>query len=86
MRPMPTHLGARILARSAVLAALIMAAMLTVGATTASAQPTLTDPGLRVSTAVTGVLQPTGIAFLGANDFFVSPATGGIGSCGTGPR
>jgi len=33
--------------------------------------PTVTDPNLQVTTVVTGVSQPTGIAFLGANDFFV---------------
>jgi aldose sugar dehydrogenase len=33
--------------------------------------PTLTDPNLRVATVVSGLTQPTGIAFLGSNDFFV---------------
>ena len=48
--PCPRTTAPVILPRSALLAAL------TVGAATASAQPTLTDPGLRVSTVVTGVL------------------------------
>ena len=62
---MPTALGARLLTRSAFFTAL------TVGAATAWAQPTLTDPGLRITTVVSGLSQPTGIAFLGANDFLV---------------
>ncbi|MFL6447562.1 MAG: PQQ-dependent sugar dehydrogenase [Bryobacteraceae bacterium] len=33
--------------------------------------PTLADPNLQVTTVITGLSQPTGIAFLGPNDFFV---------------
>jgi glucose/arabinose dehydrogenase len=43
-------------------------------AVTASAQPnapSLVDPNLRVRTVVTGLNQPTSMAFLGANDLFV---------------
>jgi glucose/arabinose dehydrogenase len=36
-----------------------------------AATPTLTDPNLQVTTVVSGLDQPTGIAFLGPNDFFV---------------
>jgi len=35
------------------------------------AVPSLTDPNLQVTSAVSGLTQPTGIAFLGPNDFFV---------------
>lgn len=36
-----------------------------------AATPTLTDPNLRVTTVITGLSQPTGMVFLGPNDFFV---------------
>lgn len=37
----------------------------------ASAVPSLTDPNLVVSTVVSGLVQPTCLAFIGANDFLV---------------
>jgi aldose sugar dehydrogenase len=36
-----------------------------------AAVPSLTDPGLQVTTVLSGLAQPTGIAFLGPNDFLV---------------
>src|SRR5436305_14722919 len=33
--------------------------------------PTLADPNLQVTTVITGLSQPTAIAFLGPNDLFV---------------
>lgn len=36
-----------------------------------SANPTLTDPALQVTTVVSGLSQPTGIVFLGPGDFLV---------------
>jgi glucose/arabinose dehydrogenase len=45
----------------------------------AAAQPTVVDPNLAVRTAVSGLDQPTSIAFLGANDMFVlEKATGKV--------
>jgi len=37
----------------------------------ASAAPSLTDPGLTVSTVVTGVIQATSMAFIGPDDFLI---------------
>jgi uncharacterized repeat protein (TIGR01451 family) len=37
----------------------------------AAISPTMLDPNLTVSTVVSGLAQPTGLAFLGANDFLV---------------
>jgi glucose/arabinose dehydrogenase len=37
----------------------------------------LRDPGLAVSTTISGLNQPTGMAFLGANDFFVTEKASG---------
>jgi len=34
-------------------------------------EPTLVDPNLRVRTVITGLAQPTSMAFIGANDFLV---------------
>jgi uncharacterized protein (TIGR03118 family) len=43
------------------------------------AGPTMVDPNLRVSTLVSGLDQPTSMAFLGPNDFFVlEKATGKV--------
>jgi uncharacterized repeat protein (TIGR01451 family) len=39
--------------------------------TTQSSGPSLLDPNLSVQTVVTGLSQPTSIAFIGTNDFFV---------------
>ena len=47
-----------------------LAMMLQAGAAFA-VNPTLTDSNLQVTTVVTGVSQPTGMAFLGPSDFFV---------------
>ena len=41
------------------------------------ASPSMTDPNLMVSTVVSGLNQPTSMAFLGANDFFVLERTTG---------
>ncbi len=38
---------------------------------TQSSGPSMTDPNLTVQTVVTGLSQPTSMAFIGANDFFV---------------
>jgi glucose/arabinose dehydrogenase len=47
--------------------------------TASVAAPTLLDPMLGVTTAASGLLQPTGVAFLGANDMFVTEkATGRV--------
>ena len=35
------------------------------------AQPAMVDPNLSVRTVVTGLTEPTGMAFLGPNDFLV---------------
>src|SRR5688572_28596831 len=51
-------------------AAAIGAAAVIAGAT-AHAQPTLSDPGLAVTTAASGLAQPIGIAFIGAGDMLV---------------
>src|SRR4051794_12837042 len=41
--------------------------------------PTLADPNLRVTSVVTGLSQPTGIAFLGPNDFLaIEKASGQV--------
>lgn len=37
----------------------------------AAVSPTMLDPNLTVSTVVSGLVQPTSLAFLGVNDFFV---------------
>src|SRR6185436_15308744 len=42
-----------------------------------AASPSMTDPNLMVSTVVSGLNQPTSMAFLGANDFFVLERTTG---------
>jgi aldose sugar dehydrogenase len=39
--------------------------------TTQSSGPSMTDPNLMVHTVVTGLSQPTSLAFIGGNDFFV---------------
>ena len=38
-------------------------------------EPTLVDPNLRVRTVVENLDQPTSMAFLGADDFFVLAST-----------
>jgi len=41
--------------------------------------PTLTDPSLQITTVISGVSQPTGMAFLGPNDFLlIEKATGQV--------
>ncbi|MCE9550420.1 MAG: PQQ-dependent sugar dehydrogenase [Betaproteobacteria bacterium] len=50
------------------LTGLFCSTLLPVGA---SAAPTLTDPNLGVSTVVTGISQPTSMAFIGRNDFLI---------------
>ena len=47
-----------------------LAMMLQAGAAFA-VNPTLTDSTLQVTAVVTGVSQPTGMAFIGSDDFFV---------------
>jgi aldose sugar dehydrogenase len=45
----------------------------------ASAAPALTDPALTVTTVVSGIAQPTGMAFIGPNDFLIlERATGQV--------
>ena len=43
----------------------------------ASVSPTMVDPNLTVTTVVQGLNQPTSLAFIGANDFFVLEKTTG---------
>src|SRR4051794_25490403 len=50
---------------------LLVPLLLTVSQRAVAVNPTLTDPNLQVTTVITGLSQPTGIAFLGPNDFFV---------------
>ena len=56
-----------------------MAALVTFVAPVYALNPTLTDPNLQVTTVVSGLEAPTGMAFLGPNDFFViEKATGRV--------
>src|SRR3954454_5324903 len=50
---------------------LLVPFLLTLSQLAVVVNPTLTDPNLQVTTVITGLSQPTGIAFLGPNDFFV---------------
>jgi glucose/arabinose dehydrogenase len=58
-------------------AAAIGAAAVIAG-TPAHAQPTLSDPGLAVTTAASGLAQPIGIAFIGAGDMLVIEKGSGL--------
>lgn len=42
-----------------------------IAVTTQSSGPSMTDPNLSVHTVVSGLSQPTSLAFIGSNDFFV---------------
>jgi len=50
---------------------LLFLLLLTVSQLAVAVNPTLADPNLQVTTVINGLSQPTGIAFLSANDFFV---------------
>src|SRR5947209_2482103 len=57
--------------RSSVKRFIILTPLLLIAPLAQAVNPTLTDPNLQVSMVVGGLSQPTGIAFLGPNDFFV---------------
>src|SRR3954447_4040632 len=48
---------------------LLVPFLLTLSQLAVAVNPTLTDPNLQVTTVITGLSQPTGIAFLGPNDW-----------------
>ena len=46
------------------------------------ANPTLTDPNLQVATVVSGLSQPTCLAFIGPNDFLINEKASGTRQAG----